>query len=506
MPLTSIEFLAFLLIVSLFYFIFPGKGKRVVLLIASIAFYMLWSIPNTIVLLLTSLVPYFLGLLIDQTRSGEERYSHHKSVFRRKHLLAMGLFLLIGELFVYKYHNFTASQLNHLFDTLLMEVRIPSLPTSIIIPLGISFYIFQSIGYIADVYNGKIKAERNIIVFLLFISFFPKIIQGPIERGDGFLQQLHMIKKRGRFNYDQVSSGLITFIWGMFIKMVIADRIAILVNTVFDQYYIYGTSELAVAAVFYAIQIYCDFAGYSAMAVGSARVFGFELTQNFDCPYCSASTREFWRRWHISLSTWFRDYVYFPLGGSRCGKWRKRLNVLIVMLVSGIWHGAGWNFIAWGLLHGIYQVAGDLLSPVKRSLQARLHVPVTSASHRLGSMLVTFVFIDLAWIFFRAPNIAIALDYLRVMFTRFNPWVFFDGSLLKLGLDQIEMNVLNLSLVLLVIVDLIQYRLKIRIDQMLRGQCLWFRWGVILLLITMVWVLGEYGSSFSSSSFIYQSF
>ena len=509
MTLNSIEFLGFLLIVSILYFIIPKKGRRILLLITSLAFYLLWNIPNTAVLFVTAVLTYCLGLGIDRAnRRAHERGHGKASELKRKEklLLVLGLILLIGTLFFYKYLNFVTLEINALLAAIGSGLRLPSIKGSLIVPLGISFYVFQSIGYLADVYQGKVKAERNVVSFLLFISFFPKIIQGPIERSDGFLKQIRMIEKKGCFDSRRIGNALVTILWGMFLKMVIADRIAIIVDNVFSTYYIYGTVELAFAAICYAIQIYCDFAGYSAMAVGTARIFGFELTQNFDCPYFSASTREFWRRWHISLSSWFKDYVYIPLGGSRCSKLRKWLNVMIVMLVSGIWHGAGWTFIVWGMLHGVYQVAGDALSPLKSGLQKRLNVRVHTASHRLGCIIVTFILIDLAWIFFRAPSIGIALDYLRIMLSRFNPWALFDGSLLKLGLAQIEMNVLQLGLMILFAIDYIQYKKGIRIDEMLEGQCLWFRWTVIITLFTLTWICGEYGPSFSSSNFIYQSF
>ena len=505
MLLNSFEFFVFLLLVSILYFIVPKKAKALILLIASIVFYLLWNVFNTVILILTALSTYAIGILMDQVHlqaQGAVEATDLKPVRRKKRLLILGIVLLVGELFFYKYYGFTALQINILLSSG-GNPSVPMLADGIFIPLGISFYIFQTIGYLVDVYRGKVKAERNVIDFLLFITFFPKIIQGPIERADGFLEQIHKIEEKGRFDIHRVCNGLITFIWGLFIKMVIADRIAIVVDQVFSTYFVYGTVELAFAAIGYAIQIYCDFAGYSAMALGAAQVFGFDLIDNFNVPYFSVSTREFWRRWHISLSAWFRDYVYIPLGGSRRGKWRKRLNVMLVMLVSGIWHGAGWSFIFWGLLHGAYQVAGEISAP---KLQKRLNTPVGSASQRLGSMIVTFVLVDIAWIFFRAPRLMVALDYIRIMFSRFNPWVLFDGSLLKLGLDQIEMNVLTIALPMLVIVDYIQYKKAIRIDRMLENQCLWFRWAVIILLFTLIWVCGEYGPAFNSSSFIYQSF
>jgi len=506
MSLNTIEFLAFLLIGAVLYFLIPRRGKRVLLLILSVLFYLTWNIPNTALLLVSALLTYALGILCGKSRRADS--GEHASGRGGRFFLILGLILLLGELFFFKYLNFTVREANTLIASLGGGFRLPAPVSGIIVPLGVSFFVFQSIGYLVDVYRGKAEPEKNVINFLLFITFFPKIIQGPIERSDGFLKQIRTLEEdsRGKFDYQRVSGAMITFLWGMFLKMVISDRIAIVADRVFGAYYLYGTVELALAAVCYAIQIYCDFAGYSAMAVGAAGIFGFELTENFDCPYFSASTREFWRRWHISLSSWFRDYVYIPLGGSRCSRWRKWLNVMIVMLVSGIWHGTGWNFLVWGLIHGFYQVMSDALTPAREKLFRACRARTDSVSHLIGKMLVTFVLIDLAWIFFRAESIAVAIDYISRMFTRFDPWVLFDGSLLALGLDQIEVNILFFALLILLIVDLVQYRYKLRISKMLENQSLWFRWGVIILLFTMVWVVGKYGPSFSSTSFIYQSF
>ena len=500
MVVNSIEFIAFVACVSVVFFIVPRRFRHIWLLAASFFFYSIWSVANAAILFVSGVATYWLGIKCEAKPEGAEP----SRCPARKTYLLIGILLLAGELYVFKYLNFTLNELGSLFGGAKGGFSLK--PINLLMPVGVSFYIFQTIGYLVDVYKGKVKAERSLARFLLFITFFPKIIQGPIERSNGFLKQVNDLENRSRFEYKRVTNGLITALWGFFMKMVIADRIAIVADTVFSTYYIYGTVELAFAAICYALQIYCDFAGYSAIAVGVGRIFGFELIQNFDCPYFSSSTREFWRRWHISLSAWFRDYVYIPLGGSRCAKWRKRLNVVIVMLVSGIWHGAGWTFVAWGLIHGLYQVAGDCFSARIAGIQERLHMRTGSVSYRIGKIIVTFLLIDLAWIFFRAESIGVALDYIVRMFTHYNPWVLFDGSLLKLGLDQIEVNVLCMSLLILIVVDLVQYIRGIRIDQMLENQCLWFRWGVIILLFTFTWVFGMYGPTFSSSSFIYQSF
>lgn len=501
MPVTSFEYIVFTIAAALVYFVIPRKVRIYWLLAASLLFYGLWSIPGAILLVVSSLGTYVIGILCQGNSDGA---ADEKNDRRRKRILTLGILLLAAELFVYKYLNFVQSQVNVLLDAAKAGFRFS--PVSLIMPVGISFYVFQSIGYMVDVYRGKVRPERNVARFLLFITFFPKIVQGPIERADGFLKQIGELETRSRFDYKRVAGGLILALWGFFLKLVIADRVAIFVDGVFRNYYLFGTVELALGAIGYAIQIYCDFAGYSLIAVGVGRIFGFELIQNFDCPYFAMSTREFWRRWHISLSTWFRDYVYIPLGGSRCSAWRKRLNIMVVMLVSGIWHGAGWNFVAWGLIHGVYQVAGDLFSAPLDRLKRRLGVRTDSASYALGRMIVTALLVTLAWVFFRAESVGVALDYLRRMACRFNPWVLFDGSLLALGLNGGELNLLVVALVMLAAVDVLGYIHGKRIDALLENQTLWFRWGVIILLFTMIWVYGQYGMGFSAANFIYQSF
>ena len=501
MPITSFEYIVFTLLAALVFFILPRKARTAWLLAASLVFYGIWSIPNAVLLLVSSLGTYLIGILCEGKADGQDASKPDK---RKKRILALGIVLLAGELFAYKYLGFAQEQINSVLSRLNGSAQIS--PISLIAPVGISFYVFQSIGYMVDVYRGTVRAERNVVRFLLFITFFPKIVQGPIERSDGFLKQIGELDERGRFDYRRVTSGLTVALWGFFMKMVIADRIAIMVDKVFGQYYLYGTVELALAAIGYAIQIYCDFAGYSIIAVGVGRIFGFELIQNFNCPYFSVSTREFWRRWHISLSTWFRDYVYIPLGGSRCSKWRKRLNIMIVMLVSGIWHGAGWRFLAWGFIHGFYQVAGDVLSPKLDALKKRLHMRTESVSYTVGRMIVTTVLITVAWVFFRADNLRVAVDYLRRMLCCFNPWTLFDGSLVKLGLAGNELNLLVVALAMLLLVDTLRYARKAEIDQLIENESLWFKWGFIIVVFTMVWVYGKFGPGFSSANFIYQSF
>ena len=289
-------------------------------------------------------------------------------------------------------------------------------------------------------------------------------------------------------------------------KMVIADRISIFVDEVFQNLYMVGTVETILAAVAFAIQIYGDFAGYSAVAVGAARIMGFELTENFNAPYFADSIGDFWHRWHISLSTWFRDYLYIPLGGNRKGKLRKYINLLITFSISGLWHGAAWTFIIWGAVHGLYQVIGDLLKPVRKKTAELLKLKTDAFSHKLGKILTTFVLVDFAWIFFRAESMGQIRFFFNRMFTRFNPWVLFDESLFGFGIDRREWSILVVALLILFVVDLLRYRTNRNIGDLLIKQNLWFQYAVLFLLIVSILVYGEYGINFDSNQFIYFQF
>lgn len=329
---------------------------------------------------------------------------------------------------------------------------------------------------------------------------------GPIERSKNLLEQIRDIPERKTLEYHRIVNGLIVMLYGFFLKMVIADRISILVDYIFKRYYMLGAVELLVGAVGFSIQIYCDFGSYSLIAIGAAQVMGFTLMENFNTPYFAVSIKDFWRRWHISLSTWFRDYLYIPMGGSRCGRLRKYFNVMVTFLVSGLWHGAEWSFVIWGGLHGLYQVAGDLLLPLKKKLVKLFEVKTECASYKLLQIFVTFVLTTFAWIFFRADTFGQAVTYIQRIFTRANFAVLFNGSIYELGLEQFEANVLVVSLMVLLLVDLVRYRKNQRLDVFLQEQNLWFRWTVCILMFVMVWVYGVYGPVYDASQFIYFQF
>ena len=341
MLFNSGEFIVFFPIVVLLYFGLPTRVKNLWLLVASYYFYMCWNAKYALLLFFSTFVTYLGGRLLERIKTGN---SSHKLLLSRSVLvIAVSVNLIL--LFYYKYINFVLKLLQDIALQMHIQLNVPAF--DIVLPVGISFYIFQALGYLIDVYRDDIYAEKSLLRYALFVSFFPQLVAGPIERSKNLLKQLADKKK---FSFENTRAGLLIMLWGYFLKLVIADRSAVLVNTVYNSYEGYKGFQLIIASMMFAVQIYCDFMGYSIIAKGAAKVLGFDLMENFAQPYFATSVKDFWRRWHISLSTWFRDYLYIPLGGSRCSKLKKRRNLLITFMVSGLWHGANLTFVAWGLI------------------------------------------------------------------------------------------------------------------------------------------------------------
>lgn len=476
MLFNSYQFLLFFPVVVLLYFALPKKVKNYMLLVASYIFYMGWNPLYAFLLLFCTVVTFGASLIIE------------KKKFNPKLIVAFSVIIILGMLFYFKYLNFSANFFNNVMSKLKLSARINI--HDILLPVGISFFSFQSIGYLIDVYRGDIKAEHNFFKYALFVSFFPQLVAGPIERSKNLLAQLD---KTYSFDFDRAKDGLFTMLWGYVLKMVIADRAAIFVDKVYASWSSYTGGQLAVATFFFAIQIYCDFAGYSLIAMGAAKVLGINLMKNFDSPYLSSSVKEFWRRWHISLSTWFRDYLYIPLGGGYTNVWRKRFNILIVMLVSGIWHGAGFSFIAWGLLHGLYQIFDDIVKPIRK------YIP------KFFQILLTFFAVYFAWIFFRANSFRESLFIIKKIFTDFNILSIFGDTSKLYGLDLPNIHLLLLSLLLLLAVDFSSYK-----ERFIKNWILTHEWYLQVLTFVMgvifVAIFGIYGNAYDASSFIYFQF
>ncbi len=501
MLFNSIDFMIFFPVVVGVYFLIPRRARYLWLLLSSYYFYMSWNPEYALLIAGSTLATYGSGRLLARLQEAPAR---PKTSLYKKWVVAVCLAVNLGILVFFKYSDFILNNLNHMLSVL--GVARIQRKFDILLPVGISFYTFQALGYTIDVYRGAVKAEKNLFRYALFVSFFPQLVAGPIERSGNLIAQLNHVEDIRLWDYERITGGAALMLWGLFQKMVIADRAAVLVDTVYNGYWYYGSIELILATVLFALQIYCDFASYSLIAVGAARIMGIRLMENFDTPYFARSIREFWRRWHISLSSWFRDYLYIPLGGSRRSKLRYYGNLMITFLVSGLWHGASWSFVAWGGLHGAYQVIGDRLEPVKRRMENRFSVNRDCFSYRLGQVLVTFALVNFAWVFFRAASLKEAVSILGRIATRWNPWVLSDQSLYRLGLDVTEVHILAISLLALFIVDRVKYKTGKTIDLVLREQVLWFRWLALFALLFGIIIYGMYGPAYSAAAFIYFQF
>lgn len=387
MLFNSLEFLVFFPVVAVVYFVIPHKFRWLWLLGASYVFYMGWNAAYALLLLASTGITYTASLLID-------KFNDKK---KKKIFLSLSIIINLGILFTFKYFNFFTSGLYGVLD--LLKVSYTPIKYSLILPVGISFYIFQALGYSIDVYRGDVNVQKHFGKYALFVSFFPQLVAGPIERSRNLLPQFDEVHY---FDTARASSGLRLMLWGYFKKIVVADTVCVAVNTVYNNITVYDGLPILIATLLFTIQIFCDFSGYSDIARGCARIMGFDLMLNFNHPYFSTSVQDFWRNWHISLSTWFKDYVYIPLGGNRKGEHRRRLNLLITFLVSGLWHGADVTFIVWGGLHGLLQIAGRITKPVRDKVNSFTKIDKVPYLHNAIRIIITFGFVSFAWIFFRA--------------------------------------------------------------------------------------------------------
>jgi alginate O-acetyltransferase complex protein AlgI len=379
MLFTSVQFVLFYIVVTLLYFQLGHRGRIWLLLFASIYFYMVYKPIYLLILLITILIDYFAGIYIGRAEGP-----------RRKWILVISLISNIGFLALFKYYNFFNENLTRLFGLVGAVNTFPAF--EYLLPVGLSFHTFQAMSYTIEVYRGNQKPERDFGIYSLYVMFYPQLVAGPIERPQNLLPQFHT---KFAYSYENLKQGLLQMAWGFFKKIVIADRLAVFVDYCFDNPSEHTPLTLLIGAVFFSFQIYCDFSGYSDIAIGAARTMGFDLMTNFNAPYLATNVSDFWRRWHISLSTWFKDYLYIPIGGNRVGTARLYVNLFFVFLISGIWHGAAWTYIVWGALHGFYQIVGLL----KKKYFSKFfpEIPVLS-------QLITFVLVMLAWVFFRAKG------------------------------------------------------------------------------------------------------
>lgn len=399
-------------------------------------------------------------------------------------------------LLYFKYTNFGIHIINKLTFSNIQE-------WNLIVPLGLSFYTFKSISYLVDVYRNPSICEKNFFKYSLYISYFPQVTSGPIERSNKFFSELN---KPVRFIESNISIGFIRILWGFAKKLIVVDRVALIVNAIYNDYNSYGGALLFVATLLYSIQIYFDFSAYSDISIGISKLFGLDLVENFNSPYLAKSVSDFWRRWHISLSSWFRDYLYIPLGGNRKGLTRKLINLVIVFLVSGLWHGASLAFILWGLLHGLYQVIGIIIKPLKNKLYTTLKVNRTCFSFKLGQTIATFLLINFAWIFFRVQNLRDALTITKkILVGNYDIWQLFDGSLFNVGVTQNAFNLMIFVCIFVLIMEYINSN-KLNIFESFSRQGIVFRCFIYYLTIYSILIFGIYGPSSLAGQFIYGQF
>lgn len=493
MLFNSLHFLIFFPIVTALYFLLPHRFRWAWLLAASCYFYMVFKPLYILILAFTIGIDYCAGILI----AGAEGK-------RRKAYLVASIVANVGVLAFFKYYNF----FNQSWVDLL-QITGTSLPTppmlNILLPIGLSFHTFQSLSYTIEVYRKKYPAERHLGIFALYVMFYPQLVAGPIERPQNVLWQF---KEKHYFEYNRVVSGLQLMLWGLFKKIVIADRLSPFVNEVYNQPHSYEGISLIVATVFFAFQIYCDFSGYSDIALGSAQVMGYKLMLNFDRPYFSKSISEFWKRWHISLSTWFRDYLYISLGGSRVSAPRWYFNLFFTFLISGLWHGANWTYIVWGAINGFYLIAEIQWQPfINNKILPSLHGKFGLWAFRTLQVLITFSMVCLAWIFFRANSISDAFyvlmhlsDGLNNLPQNLRSLPFIKQNIL-LGRDKFDFIIAIAAIVVLLITHFWQRKESGR--AILERQNIWIRWGFYYALILAILFFGAFNES---QQFIYFQF
>lgn len=475
MIFNSFNFLIIYPLLFLAYYAIPAKyseTRNFYLLLVSYLLYMNFNSAYAIILLAITVVTYLSARMIE---------THEKAAGGGKIKMLTGVILCIIPLLVFKYYNFVCESGFALLRMIGMRFELPGLNWAV--PVGISFFTFQALGYLLDVWYGRIKAEKNFLHYALFVGFFPSIVSGPINKASLVLPQIKSI--RPYFDYPKAVEGLKMILWGMFMKVVIADRVALYVDTVFSHYENYSGLSCFVASLLYTTQIYADFAGYSLMAIGVGKTLGFELTENFRRPYLAYSITDFWRRWHISLSTWLKDYVYIPLGGSRCSKLRNYWNIIVTFLVSGIWHGANWTFVVWGLWHGLFQVVEKAIG------QQKCEYGFWGKSVKI---LITFLLVNFAWIFFRMPTIG---DACSVIARIFNPSLF--GSLYTP--EKANTLFMVMGVMIIMVKDLTDEYCP-KSFKLMENDRMWVRWMTYVVCIVMIMLTGV----FDAGQFIYANF
>lgn len=472
MLFNSMAYAIFLPLVFIIYWCIPSKYRWILLLGASYYFYMSWNPKYVVIIAFTTVVSYLCALALEKASSQP----------LRKIIVFIALMLCLGVLFIFKYYNFTLNTISHF-------VSFEPKYLDFLLPVGISFYTFQTLSYVIDVYRKEIKAEKHFGIYATFVSFFPQLVAGPIERSGNLLPQ---IKKKHVFDIEKARYGIWLIVWGVFKKVIVADNLAVFVDQVYGDVYSYSGFSLVLATLFFTFQIYCDFSGYSDIARGSANLFGIELMENFKSPYFSESVKDFWSRWHISLSTWFRDYLYIPMGGNRVGTIRNCFNVLVTFLVSGLWHGASWNFVIWGGLHGVAQVYENAFGIKKKS---------ENIVYAIMRKIVVFCFVAYAWVFFRVENYRQGIYVTKALLSGITkPVEYFVNGTNSIGISASIAWKVALYLIPLFIFDYIS--LKSDLIEWIKTRKAITRHLVLILMIVLLLLFGYAGKS----TFVYFQF
>lgn len=483
----SFSYLLFFPIVFFIYFVLPSRIRYLWLLAASYFFYMRTDFRYLSLLVTITLFSYGSGIAIEWSKT------HISSIFS-KGILVFAIICNLGILGYFKYTNFVLGNLNEIMTFLHISKQYPL--TDTLLTLGISFIIFQSISYTIDIYREIIPVEKNIFKFALYLAFFPKLISGPIERAGDILKQIH---NPVPFSLQNLKEGLCLILMGLFYKLVFSDNIAAIINPVFVSYEDYSGIQIALSLILFLLQLYGDFNGYSYIALGSAKALGFQLSNNFEAPFYSESVSEFWRRWHITLNNWFRDYLYIPLGGSRNGTLRTCLNTFIVFLLSGLWHGAEWTYLIWGALNGCYVVA--------ENIEKKLHIQHTKTfSAQIRRKLSTFLLVVFSFLFFRMPDLSSSLDLIWHAVTQPGIRSFFNFNYLNLFPDIQTFTVILIALFIIMGIDTIIYREKKYFTTFFFEQTSAFRWLFGICILCMIIFFGAYGDTYEQTQFIYFQF
>ena len=531
MTLISLEFALLLIATAFLYFLFPLKYRWTVLLLSSLVFYFSGGLGTGYFMIFTVAVIWIVAMLLDKHNENAKQYlkdnpdltREEKKAFKattqkkKRIILTIGLIICFSILVFLKYFNFLSKQTTGLLN--LFDLNLAAPKHDLALPLGISFYTLQATSYIIDVYRGKTRAEKNFFKVALFVSFFPQIVQGPIGRFKHLATQLY---EGHKFDFKNFKYGLQLFLWGVIKKLTLAEYMGIIADEVFNNYENYSGIIILLGSMIYGVQVYADFSGGMDMVRGVAQIFGIEMAVNFERPYFAKSVSEFWRRWHITLGAWMKDYVFYPLSLSRAfatmGKKTRKvfgnyigkmlptfLASFVAFFLVGVWHGSSYKYVAYGLWNSVIISGSILLDPVYKKVLSKLKINTECFSWQLFQIVRTFFLVSIGRIFSRANSLMDALGMLKNMFSEFNPWVLTDGSIYKLGLEEKELFMLFIVILILFVVSLMQEK-GMKIRETLDKQNMLFQWIFIIAAIVFVLIYGAYGSNFSAADFVYQQF